>query len=372
MCHHRSSVRVVISVIAACSICLPTAVAKKPTKPGGGGPTPVQSNPAVAFRTVSANGRQDIVVAAADLESEIVLTDSIQYRVGKGRNSFWAYYFGSPTWSPDGSMVAFWAHFRPNDLLHGNDQLWVISADGAQSGMILEYPNNSPYLPQNGVSGALNWSPAGMELVYEAYSGSGILVAVDVVTGDINELLDGGTSYENPVSQPSLSPDLDAAAGYQGMVAIRGAGDIFTAPISSDANGFLLPIDPSTIQNVTRSSAIEAHPSWSPDGSAIACYQDDGVTEWLAVIDFPSGVLVPIYPDYATVGSGHDRATWTSDGLDLIYRTGDSGIDIFDLSIIPADGSGIPSNYTGTGSRREAGPAWNPNWDPTGPGGFRQ
>ncbi len=37
MCHQQASVRVLISVIAACCISLPTAVAKKPTRPGGGG-----------------------------------------------------------------------------------------------------------------------------------------------------------------------------------------------------------------------------------------------------------------------------------------------------------------------------------------------
>jgi Tol biopolymer transport system component len=278
--------------------------------------------------------------------------------------------------------VAFWAHFRPVSVLQGNSQLWVVSADGSQSAIVRDYANSDPYLPQNGITGALNWSPAGQELVYEAYSGSGILVAVDVATGDVNELLDGGSNYDNPVFQPSLSPDLDPAPGYQGMVAMGGLDgsvdadgrnqfDIYVAPVDSDADGYLLPVDPARIDNITNApGTTEAHASWSPDGSAIACYQDDGTTEWLAVIEMPAGVLVPLHPDYATVGAGQDRAAWTSDGLDLIYRTQFSGIDIFDLTIIAADGSSGPTNYTNTGSRREEGPAWNPQWDPAGPGGF--
>ncbi len=375
MSRQESSLGFLIALIAACLICQPVSFAKKPDKPGGGGggdnpqpgdPAPVEVNPAIAFRTV-VNSRTDIVVASADLASEINLTDSLQYR----KKGFWWYSFNSPTWSTDGSMVAFWGKEKTDNIRVSYYQLWIASADGSQLAMVRELLPDSPYLPQNGTGGALNWSPSG-ELVYEAYTGSGILVAVDVATGTIRELLDGGSNYEFPVSQPSLSPDLDAAPGYQGMIATVGGGDIYTASITSDPDsGLLLPIDPSTIQNVTNSpTEIEAHPSWSPDGSMIACYQDDGNSEWLAVIDLPTSLLIPIYPDFYSLGSGSDRPTWTSDGLDLIYRTQESGIDVNDLSIIAADGTGLPDNYTNTSSRREQAAAWNPSWDPSGPGGF--
>jgi hypothetical protein len=256
----------------------------------------------------------------------------------------------------------------------------VTNADGSQTALIRDFRSRpSTHEPQNGHTGALNWSPTGLELVYEGMAHS--LVAIDAATGDIRVLLDGFYTGD-PTSQPALSPDLDAAPGYQGMVAVRGpdgsfdAGgmtqfDIFVAPIVSDANGRLLPIDRTQIVNATNSPGTdEFHPSWSPDGSAIACFHDDGTDEWLAVIDVPTGVLVPIYPDYATQVNGDDRAAWTSDGLNLIYRTELSGIDPFDLSIIAADGAGGPANYTKTANRRERAPAWNPRWDPAGPGAF--
>jgi hypothetical protein len=68
--------------------------------------------------------------------------------------------------------------------------------------------------------------------------------------------------------------------------------------------------------------------------------------------------------------NGEDRPTWTSDGQSLVYRTELSGIDRYDLTIIAADGVGGPANYTNTSNRRERGPAWNPQWDPLGPGAF--
>ena len=118
-----------------------------------------------------------------------------------------------------------------------------------------------------------------------------------------------------------------------------------------------------------RPGTNEFHPSWSPDGSAIACFHDDGTDEWLAVIDMPTGLLLPIYPDYATSGNGQNRAAWTSDGRDLIYGTNYSAID-GDLTIIAEDGAGGPINYTNTPDRQEWAPAWNPGWDPAGAGGF--
>ena len=132
-----------------------------------------------------------------------------------------------------------------------------------------------------------------------------------------------------------------------------------------------MSIERNLIRNVTNAPGTnEFHPSWSPDGSAIACFHDDGTDEWLAVIDMPTGLLLPIHPDYATEVNGEDRATWTSDGRHLVYRTDSSGIDRYDLTIIAADGAGGPVNYTNTANRRERGPAWNPQWNPAGPGGF--
>ena len=120
--------------------------------------------------------------------------------------------------------------------------------------------------------------------------------------------------------------------------------------------------------NVTNGAGTnDFHPSWSPHGQKLACFHDDGVDEWLSVIDIPTGQVHPIWPDYATVVCGEDRATWTSDGLDLVYRTDFSGIPASDLTIIHSDGTGEPANYTNTSTFSERAPAWNPAWDPFGP-----
>lgn len=52
MCHHRSSVRVMISLIAACCIGLPTASAKKPGGGGGGGGNGGGGNNSISYEIV--------------------------------------------------------------------------------------------------------------------------------------------------------------------------------------------------------------------------------------------------------------------------------------------------------------------------------
>jgi Tol biopolymer transport system component len=370
----------ILVTVAIGLLCSPGALAKKPPKPPGDGddegPSAAEENPAIAFVT-DTKGRQDVVVAAADLASEIVLTQTIQSKK-KGR---YTHLFGSPAWSPDGSMVAF-AALDLTDPDVGREQLYVASADGSQVWLVRDF-RSWPSLHRLNHTGGLSWSPEGREIVYEGHHA---IVAIDVASGEISVLLDGFYT-DDPHGQPVLSPDLDDAPGYQGMVAVCGRDgtfdawgtarcDIFVAPIATDAEGNLSQIDPGLIVNVTNAPGTsESHPSWSPDGQALACFhddgsRDDGTDEWLAVIDMSTGLSSLIWPDYGTSGQGSDRAAWTSDGLDLIYKTDFSGIDFGDLTIIAADGSGGPTNYTNTSDRREAAPAWNSQWDPTGPGSF--
>jgi len=172
----------------------------------------------------------------------------------------------------------------------------------------------------------------------------------------------------DPVGQPALSPDLDATTnGYQGILAVTGDdgsgdSDVFLIRIADDADGYLLPIDPTQARNLTSApGTAQFHPSWSPDGTEIA-YFDDGR---LALEELASGIVRYLPGDYFTHDKGSDRATWSSDARFLVYRS--EVIGITDLAIGTADGLSMSANYT-MSARWEEAPAWNPQWDPTGPG----
>ena len=70
----KQGIALVALAVAVGLWCLSPSLAAKPI----GGPTPAQLNPAIAFIAAQKTGRQDVVVAAADLGSEILLTGSLQ------------------------------------------------------------------------------------------------------------------------------------------------------------------------------------------------------------------------------------------------------------------------------------------------------
>ena len=212
-------------------------------KPPGGGTPPPLTNPAIAFVTTQTDTRQDVVVASGDLASQIVLTQTLQT---KRKGGGYTHLFGDPAWSADGGKVAFWATNQTDPKLT-RTQLYTVNANGTQMTLIRDFRlRPSVHQPQNG---PLNWSPSGLELVYESMAHA--IVAIAVGTGDIRVLLDAFSPMIR-YGKRRYSPDLDDAAGYQGMVAMRGRDgsvdvdgtpqfDIFVAPIVSGATDTSCP-----------------------------------------------------------------------------------------------------------------------------------
>jgi len=211
-------------------------------------------------------------------------------------------------------------------------------------------------------------------LVLDDGSTQVIIIAIDAVTGDTSVLLAG--QYFDPTGHAALSPDLDDAPGYQGFLAARGFDgswtpgaetywDIFMVPVSDDADGYLLPVDPTLFVDVTnKPGSDQFHPSWSPDGATIACFDDKS----LAVYDVATGQSWTIAPNYQTGVSAQDRPAWTSDGWGLVFQSSDIGVG--DLAISVALENSPPINYTATRRLTEKATAWNPMWNPDAPGGF--
>jgi len=310
-------------------------------------------NPAIAYVQQQTNGMRDVVVAAADLGSQVVLTQSLQKRYRL---------YGSPAWSADGMFVAFWSQDYV-DRMPTAIKLFVARADASEVRLVRDFNTQPDSLAPSFTFAALNWSPSGKELVYKS-------AIIDVATGE--------TRLWGAPWHPALSPDLDREKpGYQGFLAttdncLHGSiisGEIFIVAIEDDEDGYLLPLpeDPDQFINVTNDpDSPQYHPSWSPDGTQLACFDD----EWLAVIDLVTGERTRLSPNYATgVTSSQDRAAWTSDARALVFRSWDIGSGA-DLAIIAADGSSPVVNYTATKNLTEQAPAWNPQWDPAGPGGF--
>jgi Tol biopolymer transport system component len=153
----------------------------------------------------------------------------------------------APTWSPDGSRMAFIS--GPPDA--SSPELWVVNADGSDARPILEDP------PPLADDQAPAWSPDGTRIAFVASekSGQAVWVARADGTGK-NRIVQG--SWQ----QVTWSPD-----GTK--LALTGSGDRPNDGLD------VIRIDGTGLTRLAEFDKSVAYPNWSPDGTRIAVMVQD-------------------------------------------------------------------------------------------------
>ena len=182
-------------------------------------------------------------------------------------------------WSPDGTRIAFVS--TRDDPNNNKRQLYVMDADGSRQ----------TRLTFGSTVDGLSWSPDSSQIAFTSYTGSDTgsdIFTINARGGSVSRLTND-PSYDG---SPAWSPD-----GGQIAFTFSLAGP------GKHSDVYIMNADGSDRRNLTDTPNIsEGGPGWAPDGSAIA---------FIITPDFGSSDIYVMYPD----GSGQTRLT-TSPGLD--------------------------------------------------------
>jgi Tol biopolymer transport system component len=204
------------------------------------GPSPepaVAPEEVIAFVTPSERFRWEIVTMRTDGTGRSVVTGSVPGDAGH------------PSWSPDGSRLAFELHVQSDPEI-GQTDIYVIDADGT----------DPQRLTTDGTSSSPAWSPDGSRIAYVHATRGG--------NSDIHVMEADGSNRVRLTTDPAL--DLWPAWSPDGS----------RIAFQSDRDGnpeiYVMNVDGMAQAPLTQHSSFDGAPAWSPDGSRIAFASDRG------------------------------------------------------------------------------------------------
>jgi uncharacterized repeat protein (TIGR01451 family) len=231
-----------------------------------------------------------------------------------------------PTWSPDGTEIAF-------DRTAGMSvDLWKVPVLGGFLPTQLTTRSVSDFHP--------DWSSDGLAIVFAAPQvSSGVTDLWQISpSGGAPVLFAEDAASEDRF--PTWSPDRSKIAFNKDS---GSGGDIYVIPATGGAP---LPI--------TADPANDVHPTWSPDGTQIAFLSSRSGNNDIWIVPATGGAATQITFDAANDGA----PDWSPDGTQIAFQSNRSGNN--DIWVIPAAG-GVAVQVT-----TDLGVDAQPDWSPAG------
>jgi Tol biopolymer transport system component len=229
-----------------------------------------------------------------------------------------------PSWSSDGSKIAFLRlhSVSPNsDLI---DEIFVMSADGSNQTNLTNHP---------AIYAEPIWSPDGSKIAFLRTEPDSGETAVFVLDADGSNLLN---LSNDPAAdgEPTWSPD----GSHIAFSSKRGTGTLIASDI------YVINVDGSELINLTNNSDEDSGPAWSPDGTKIAFirHQEDLWDIYLMDSDGSNQRRLT-----RTSMSNLSSLTWSPDGNHLAFiasweEAGPGGTVYYsDIGVIAATGANL-------------------------------
>lgn len=269
----------------------------------------------IAFTALDENSNQDVYVC--NLTADLQVCSSPRRLTNISKND------GRPTWSPDGTHIAF------ESDLDGDWGVYSVHANGSGALSLTEDHERV----EGTVDGNPSWGnlPIGWRVAFHSNREGNY----DIYLVDSGNPTDRQRLTTNPAadSYPSLAPDGTRIA----FASTRDGDDANIYIANLEFQGQQVSLS-SQITNLTSNlGGICRHPAWSPDGTRILFENQQGENIDIYVVTTDGSGLQNLTPS-SSAADGHPN--WSPDGEHIVFQSNRGGQG-FDIYIMQQDGSNV-------------------------------